>query len=120
MTELIQVTTEKMENSSEKILPDTKKIAEIIPEKIRYRGQRGADKTRRSFSPNSLRNLRQYRNGIPQKTGSNNWIWIVIAIIIAIIIGIVVWRVHVWWKKNREDKKTELSEQLQFEELCQT
>jgi len=75
MTELIQITTEKMENSSEKILPDTEKIApvtekiaEIIPEKIRYRGQRGADKTPRSFSPNSLRNLRQYRNGITQKT----------------------------------------------------
>ncbi len=134
MTELIQATTEKMENSSEKILPDiekiatatekkgsqTEKIAEIIPEKIRYRGQRGADKTRRSFSPNSLRNLRQYRNGIPQKTGSNNWIWIVIGIVIAIIIGIVVWRVYEWWKENREDKKTELSEQLQFEKLCQT
>jgi len=87
MTELIQETTEKMENSSEKILPDTEKIApatekkgsqtekiaEIIPEK-RYRGQRGADKTPRSFDPNSLRNLRQYRNGIPQKTGSNNLI----------------------------------------------
>jgi len=127
MTELIQATTEKMENSSKKILPDiekkgsqTEKIAEIIPEKIRYRGQRGSDKTRRSFSPNSLRNLRQYRNGIPQKTGSNNWIWIVIGIVIAIIIGIVVWRVYEWWKENREDKKTELSEQLQFEELCQT
>jgi len=82
MTELIQGTTEKMENSSEKILTDTEKIAEIIPEKIRYRGQRGADKTRRSFSLNSLRNLRQYRNGITQKTGSNNLIWIVVGIII--------------------------------------
>ena len=127
MTELIQATTEKMENSSEKILPytekiapATEKIAEIIPEKIRYRGQRGADKTRRSFSPNSLRNLRQYRNAIPQKTGSNNLIWIVVGIIIAIIIGIVVWRVYEWWKENREDEKTKLSEQLQFEELCQT
>ena len=134
MTELIQITTEKIENSSEKILSDTEKIApatekkgsqtekiaEIIPEKIRYRGQRGSDKTPRSFSPNSLRNLRQYRNGIPQKTGSNNWIWIVIGIVIAIIIGIVVWRVYEWWKENREDKKTKLSEQLQFEKLCQT
>ncbi len=120
MTELIQITTEKIENSSEKILPDTEKIAGIIPEKIRYRGQRGADKTPRSFSPNSLRNLRQYRNGIPQKTGSNNWIWIVVGIVIAVIIGIVVWRVYEWWKENREEKKTKLSEQLQFEKLCQT
>jgi len=112
--------TGKIDSQTGKIDSQTGKIAGIIPGKIRYRGQRGPDKAPRRYNPITLRNLRQYRNTIPQKTASNNWIWIVIGIVIAIIIGIVVWRVYEWWKENREDKKTKLSEQLQFEKLYQT
>jgi len=109
-----------VQDAAGKIDSQTGKIAGIIPRKIRYRGQRGPDKAPRRYNPITLRNLKQFQKTVPQKTGSNNWIWIVIAIIIAIIIGIVVWRIYEWWKENREDKKTELSEQLQFEKLCQT
>jgi len=124
MSELVQEAAGKIDSQtgkmSELVQEAAGKIAGIIPGKIRYRGQRGPDKAPRRYNPITLRNLKQFQKTVPQKTGSNNLIWIVIAIVIAIIIGIVVWRVYEWWKKNREDKKTKLSEQLQFEKLCQT
>ena len=118
MSEIIEVSPEKTANSSEKIvfdiekiIPDiekidtvTEKITEIIPEKIRCRGQRGMDKAPRRYNQNSLRNLRQFKNTIPQKPDSNNWIWIVVGIVIAVVIAIIMWRIYVWWKEKQEEK----------------
>ncbi len=58
--EEIGSTTEKIDENSEKITSETEKI----PEQMRYRGQRGPDKTRRIFNENSLRNLMQNKNKI--------------------------------------------------------
>jgi len=117
MSEIIDVSPKKTVNSSEKIVfdiekivPDIEKIAtetektsEIIPEKIRYRGQRGMDKAPRRYNKNSLRNLKQFKNTIPQKPDSNNWKWIV-GIVIAVVIAIIIWRIYVWWKEKQKEK----------------
>ena len=116
MSEIIDVSPKKTANSSEKIVfdiekivPDIEKIAtetektsEIIPEK-RCRGQRGMDKAPRRYNKNSLRNLKQFKNTIPQKPDSNNWKWIV-GIVIAVVIAIIIWRIYVWWKEKQKEK----------------
>jgi len=63
-TEQINPNSEKMSSETEKITSDTEKIPEIIPEKIRHKGQRGPDKNKRRFNPNSLKNLMQNKNKI--------------------------------------------------------
>ncbi len=55
---------EKIDENSEKITSDTEKIAEIIPEKKKSKGERGPDKNKRRFNPNSLKNLMQNKNKI--------------------------------------------------------
>jgi len=84
MSEINNNSTEKIDENSEKITSETEKIPEII----RYRGQRGPDKTRRIFNANSRSNLKQYQNiPIEKPKGSDRWIWIVVGIIVAVIVG---------------------------------
>ncbi len=98
MSEINNNSTEKIDENSEKITSETEKIPEII----RYRGQRGPDKTRRIFNANSRSNLKQYQNiPIEKPKGSDRWIWIVVGIIVAVIVGILIWRIHDWWKEKQ-------------------
>jgi len=66
--EEIGSTTEKIDENSEKITSETEKIAEIIPKKKKSKGERGPDKNKRRFNPNSLKNLIQYKNNIFEET----------------------------------------------------
>ncbi len=90
-----------VQDAAGKIDSQTGKIAGIIPGKIRYRGQRGPDKAPRRYNPITLKNLKQFQNTIPQKTASNNWIWVVVGIVVAVVAAIITWRIYVWWKENR-------------------
>ncbi len=62
--EEIGSTTEKIDENSEKITSETEKIPEIIPEKKKSKGERGPDKNKRRFNPNSYKNLMQNKNKI--------------------------------------------------------
>ena len=53
-SETSTIDTEKIGSDTEKIEVNTEKIPEIIPEKTRYRGQRGPDKAPRRINPKSL------------------------------------------------------------------
>ena len=103
MSEVSDDFTEKIGSDSEQITSETEKNAEIIPEQIRYRGQRGTDKGPRRFNLNSLRNLKQYQNIPMEKSNvSDRWIWIAIGILVAVFVGILIWRIYEWRKKNNE------------------
>jgi len=54
--------TENIDSDTEKIEVNTEKMPEIIPEKTRYRGQRGPDKAKRRINPKSLGNLKPFQN----------------------------------------------------------
>jgi len=96
-TEEIGSTIEKIDENSEKITSDTEKIPKII----RYRGQRGPDKTPRIFNANSRSNLKQYQNiPLEKSKGSDKWIWIVVGMVVAVIVGILIWRIYEWYKEN--------------------
>ena len=109
MSEETQISIEKIGIDTEKIGHVAEKIPEIIPEQIRYRGQRGPDKARRRINPNSLKNLIQYQNISMEKSNvSDKWIWIAIGILVAILVGILIWRIYERWKEKQEEKgKTE-------------
>ena len=65
--EEIGSTTEKIDENSEKITSETEKIPEIIPEKKKSKGERGPDKNKRRFNPDSLKNLMQYKNNFVEE-----------------------------------------------------
>ncbi len=91
-------------NSTEKIDENAEKIVEIIPEQMRYRGQRGPDKTRRIFNQNSLANLKQYQNiPVEYTTSSKTLIWILVGTIIALAIAFVIWKLY--QKKKKQNKE---------------
>ncbi len=93
--EEIGSTTEKIDENSEKITSETEKIPEIL----RYRGQRGPDKTPRIFNANSLSNLKQYQNiPLEKSKGSDKWIWILIGMLVAVLVGVLIWRIYEWSK----------------------
>ena len=100
MSEFIEDSTENMSESSEEIDSEAEQIAELIPEQIRYRGQRGTDKSPRRLNPNSLRNLKQYQNSPIPKPNSDKWVWIVVGILVAVLVGILIWRIYEWQKKK--------------------
>jgi len=107
-TEEIDSSTEKIDTNSEKITSETEKIAEIMPEKIRHKGQRGPDKTPRRFNQNSLRNLKQFKTVVPEKTeNSGKWNWLAAGIPLAALIGIVMWRIYESRKENTSNKELE-------------
>jgi len=97
MSEINNNSTEKIDENSEKITSETEKIPEII----RYRGQRGPDKTPRRFNANSRSNLKQYQNIPEPKSNSDKWIWIVIGIVIVLAITFVIWKIY-QRKKNKQ------------------
>jgi len=94
MSEDTQISTEKIGTEFEKIGHGAEKIVEIIPEQIRYRGQRGPDKSPRSYNPNSWGNLKQYQNIPAEKLKSNKWIWIILGIVLLIVGIIVAWLLY--------------------------
>ena len=96
---IIEKIPEKIQNDSEKIGIASEKILE----KIRYRGQRGADKSARRLNANSLRNLRQYPNIPIAKPNSDKWLWIVLAIAVALVLGLLIWELYQRRKKDSED-----------------
>lgn len=92
MSELI---TEKIEET-EQIDSTPEIISEIMPEKRRYRGQRGRDKTPRRVNQNSIMNLKPYRNETIDGEcvtihTSNKMMWIVGIIAFVIIVGVIAW-----------------------------
>jgi len=104
-SETSTIDTEKIGSDTEKIEVNTEKIPEIIPEKTRYRGQRGPDKAPRRINPKSLGNLKPFQN-IPfeQTNGSNNLVWIIMGII-ALLVAIIIWRIYEWQKdKNTSER----------------
>jgi len=111
MSEINNNSTEKIDVNSEKITSDTEKIdensekitseTEKIPKIIRYRGQRGPDKTPRIFNANSRSNLKQYQNiPLEKPKDSNLWFWIIIVIVIVVIAIILGWKIYKWWKEK--------------------
>jgi len=103
-SETSTIDTEKIGSDTEKIEVNTEKIPEIIPEKTRYRGQRGPDKAPRRINPKSLGNLKPFQNIPTMKTNSSNiWIWILIGIGVVVAL-IIIWRIYEWRKKKSEEK----------------
>jgi len=119
--------TEKIGSDTEKIEVSTEKIPEIIPKKIRYRGQRGPDKARRTINPNSLRNLKPFQN-LPEKDnliithdGSNSeekkpiWktpkFWIAISGITAL--GILALKLYEIMDESRQEDSEDEIKQLE-------
>lgn len=105
---------------SEQIINDTEKIGtiteqidnfpEIIPEKMpekrRYRGQRGQDKAPRQLNQNSLMNLKPFKNNIVALERETTFIGLsddkvtIIGIILLIaIFGIMIWKIIEWLRE---------------------
>jgi len=103
----VEILTEKMidgiesdDNNTEKIAVETEVIPEKIPNKRREKGERGPDKSKRRFNPNSLKNLKQFQNNSEQKSeNSSNLLWIFVGLITVLII-VLIWRIIDWWKEK--------------------
>jgi len=102
--EEIGSTTEKIDENSEKITSETEKIVEIIPEKKKSKGERGPDKKKRRFNPNSLNNLMQNKNNIVEEK-KPIWktpkFWIAIGGITAL--GILALKLYEIMDKSRQE-----------------
>ena len=97
-SEIIGTNTEKIENFSE-IIP------EKIPEKKRYQGQRGQDKTPRQLNYNSMMNLKPFKSNavtLERETFtlglSNDEVKIIGIVLLMAIFGIVIWKIIEWLK----------------------
>lgn len=108
-TELI---SEQSNDSTEKIGTNTEQIdnfSEIIPEKIpekrRYRGQRGQDKAPRQLNYNSIMNLKPFKSKavtIEKETSiglSDDEVRIIGIVLLMAIFGIIVWKIIEWLKE---------------------
>ena len=105
MSEFIEDSTEKIGSDYEQIDNEAEKIPEIISGKKKSKGERGPDKNKRKFNPNSLKNLIQYQNiPLEKPNDSNLWFWIIIVIVIVVIAIILGWKIYEWWKKKQEEK----------------
>ncbi len=108
--EEIGSTTEKIDENSEKITSETEKI----PEKIRHKGQRGPDKTRRRFNQNSLKNLMQNKNKIFEEK-KPIWkkpeFWVAIGGITAL--GILTLKLYEIIEKSRQEDSEDEIKQLE-------
>ena len=100
-SEIIGTNTEKIDYFSE-IIP------EKMPEKKRYRGQRGQDKVPRQLNPNSIMNLKPFKSKavtIERNTIvglSNDEVRIIGIILLLLISGILVWKIIEWLKEPVE------------------
>ena len=90
---------EKIDEDTEQIDSSPERISEIMPEKRRYRSQRGRDRTSRRVGQNSMMNLKPYMNEViaseentdvqlPDKT-----VKVIDIILLFVIIGIIIWKV---------------------------
>ena len=94
-TEIIGTNTEKIENFSE-IIP------EKMPEKKRYRGQRGQDKVPRQLNYNSMMNLKPFKSNavtLERETAilgmSTDEVRIIGIVLLLAIFGIIIWKIIV-------------------------
>ena len=101
-SEIIGTNTKQMDDFSE-IIP------EKIPEKRRYRGQRGQDKTPRQLNYNSMMNLKPFKSNaitLERETTtmglSNDESKIIGIVLLMAIFGIVIWKIIDWLKNPVE------------------
>ncbi len=109
MSENLTDKPEKIATNSEEIGSTTEKIAEMMPEKIRHKGQRGPDKTPRRFNQNSLKNLMQYKNNIFEEK-KPIWkkpeFWLGAGATITVF-GFLAWRLYQIMDKSRQEDSEE-------------
>ena len=91
---------EKMDEDAEQIVYSPEIISEIMPEKRRYRGQRGCDKTPRRINQNSIMNLKPYRNETLVEEDMSNKLPDKTIIICGVVLLVVIVCVTLW-KKNK-------------------
>ncbi len=119
MNEINKNSTEKIDENSEKITSETEKIdensekitseTEKIPKIIRYRGQRGPDKTPRILNANSLKNLMQNKNKIFEEK-KPIWkkpvFWLGAGTAITVF-GFLAWKLYKVIEKSRQEDSEE-------------
>ncbi len=76
-----------------------------MPEKRRYRDQRGRDRTPRRINQNSIMNLKPYRNEVVTAEDKNVQMWnktmTAIGIVLLLVASaIIAWKVIKWWKEH--------------------
>ena len=98
-SEIIGTNTEQMDDFSE-IIP------EKIPEKRRYRGQRGQDKAPRQLNYNSMMNLKPFKsNAITLERETTTWglsndeVRIIGIVLLMTIFGIIIWKIIEWLRE---------------------
>jgi hypothetical protein len=108
ISEQINDNTEKIGTNTEQIDELTEIIPEKIPEKRRYRGQRGQDKSPRQLNYNSIMNLKPFKSKavtiekeIPIGL-SDDEIRVIGIILLMVIFGIIVWKIIEWLKESVE------------------
>ena len=80
-----------------------------MPEKRRYRGQRGQDKVPRQLNYNSMMNLKPFKSNavtLERETAtlglSDGEVRIIGIVLLMTIFGIVVWKIIGWLKESAE------------------
>ena len=102
-------TSEIIGTNTEQIGDFSEIISEKMPEKRKYRGQRGRDKASRRVNNNSLMNLKPFKSNavtLERETTtmglSNEEVKIIGIILLMIIFGILVWKIIEWLKNPVE------------------